>query len=93
MDLIGPLPPTPRGNHFVVVGVDAATKWVEAEAITNKRAATIRSWLYTNIICRYGAPEEIVTDNGKEFCRDFKNMLADLKIRHRHTSQYHPQTN
>jgi hypothetical protein len=81
------------GNCYAVVAVDAATKWVEAGAIPNKRSATIRSWTYINIICRFGAPTEMVSDNGKEFSKNFSKMLQPLHIRHRHTSQYHPQAN
>jgi uncharacterized protein YoxC len=93
IDLVGPLPRSKMGNCYAVVAVDAATKWVEAGAIPNKRSATIRSWTYINIICRFGAPTEMVSDNGKEFSKNFSKMLQPLHIRHRHTSQYHPQAN
>ncbi len=38
VDVLGPLPPTKRGNKFVLVIVDTFTKWTEAVAIPNQEA-------------------------------------------------------
>jgi hypothetical protein len=42
----------------------------------------------------YGIPEEVVSDNGKEFCNATVKELWDrLKIKHRTTTPYHPRSN
>ncbi|GKE57902.1 reverse transcriptase domain-containing protein [Tanacetum coccineum] len=47
-----------------------------------------------NIVCRYGLPGEIVSDNEKQF-RDnlFKDWCENLNIKQRFASIKHPQTN
>ena len=41
MDVIGPLPKTPRGNRFVLVVVDYFTRWPEAYAVPDQTALTV----------------------------------------------------
>ena len=41
MDILGPLPETPRGNKYILVLGDHFTKWTEAYAMQNMEAATV----------------------------------------------------
>lgn len=46
------------------------------------------------IVRNHGVPEELVTNNGTEFCsNEFTNYLKDIGIEHKKNSPYHPQTN
>ncbi|GJX89313.1 reverse transcriptase domain-containing protein [Tanacetum coccineum] len=46
------------------------------------------------IVCRFGLPGEIISDNGKQFCDNpFKDWCARLSITQRFASVKHPQTN
>ncbi|CAG8651252.1 13824_t:CDS:1, partial [Gigaspora rosea] len=38
IDIVSPLPNTPRGNRYIVVATDYMTKWPEARAIKNTNA-------------------------------------------------------
>ena len=38
--------------------------WVEAEAYANITDKEVQKFAWKNIICRYGLPYEIITDNG-----------------------------
>ena len=38
MDLIGPIPETPRGNRYIITLTDYFSKWVEAAALPDKTA-------------------------------------------------------
>ena len=51
---MGPFPPAIKQLKFLVVGIDYFTKWVEAEALTTITKKNIRSFVWKNIICRYG---------------------------------------
>lgn len=93
VDLIGPLHRTPSGNSYIIMAVDSATKFAEAGAVSNKWAMTVNRWFYHNVVCRYGCPVEVVTDNGLEFAGQFASTLELLGINHRPTSTYHPQAN
>jgi hypothetical protein len=67
MDLVGPLP-TAQGNcRLAAVAVDYFTKWVEAKPLANIKATTIQKFFWTNIVCRFGVPRELIVDNGKQF--------------------------
>ena len=65
LDIMDPFPTAIRQLKFLVVGIDYFTKWVEAEALATITEKNIRSFLWRNIICRYGIPRVLVFDNGK----------------------------
>ena len=46
-----------------------------------------------NIICRYGVPHEMITDNKTHFQAEFEEFLKKYGIQHHHSSPYRPQTN
>ena len=93
IDLMGPFPVTPRGNRYVVCRIDAFTKWPEAAAIPNKEASTLAHFFLSDIISRHGAPQTVVSDNGREFNGEFLRLLEDCHIEHRHSSPNYPHTN
>ena len=47
MDLIGPMPETPRGNKYVVTLTDYFTKWAEAAPLPDKTALGIAKFIYS----------------------------------------------
>ena len=49
----------------VGIGIDYFTKWVEAKALATITEKNIRSFIWKNIIYRYGIPRVLVSDNGK----------------------------
>ena len=62
---MGPVPTAVRQLKFLVVGIDYFTKWVEAKALATIIEKNIWSFFWKNIICRYGIPRVLVSDNGK----------------------------
>lgn len=88
VDYLGPF-----CNVYILVIVDAHTKWVEAyptHDITS--ATTIR--LLQETFSRFGLPITIVSDNGSQF-RSFElnQFLKNNGINHKYTASYHPATN
>ena len=70
------------------------TKWVEAEPLTTITEKSIRTFVWKNIICRYGIPRVLVSDNGKQFDNSaFKSFCSELGIRNHYSSPAHPQAN
>ena len=58
----------PQGKgqvKFLIVAIDYFTKWVEAEALATITEARIRSFVWKNIICRFGILRTITSDNGR----------------------------
>ena len=64
LDIMGPFPTAIRQLKFLVVGIDYFTKWVEVEALTTITEKNIRSLVWRCIICRFGIPRVLVSNNG-----------------------------
>ena len=67
-DLFGPLKTSDSGKKFILCMTDALTKYVELVPLQNKEATTVAEAIFDKWICRFGAPLDLVTDQGKEFC-------------------------
>ncbi|CAL9000432.1 unnamed protein product, partial [Prunus brigantina] len=94
LDLIGPMPEGKGQVKYAVVAVDYFTKWAEAEALATITAARIETFVWQNIVCRFGIPNIIVTDNGRQFDNaKFKQFCSNLKIKLCFASPAHPQSN
>ncbi len=94
IDIVGPLPVTERGNRYIVTCIDYMTKWVEAKPLPDKSARQVAWFLYEEIICRYGCPQIIQSDNGLEFVNEVvKELLKQFQIWHQTVSPYRPQAN
>ena len=88
------LPFTESGIRYLHVFVDYLTKWVEAFPIQDQSAETIARLLVTEIFCRHGAPELLLSDRGANFLSNlFTEVCKLLNISKVNTSGYHPQTN
>lgn len=94
LDLSGSYPRSLSGNRYIVGFVDVFSGWPEAFAVPDKKAENIAHLLIDEIFPRYGAPLQIITDNGTENeNRIVKETLMTLNISHVTTSYYHPQSN
>ena len=67
MDLIGSLPTGKGQAKHAIVAVDYFTKWAEAEPLTSITERKTTEFIWKNLICRFGIPYAIVSDNGKQF--------------------------
>ena len=93
VDLAGPFPKTARGNTYVMVCVEAFSKHAELIPIPSKDTDVTAHAFLHNVIARFGACAEVVTDQGTEWDSDFYDMLTDAFIDHRRTSANRPQSN
>ncbi|GJU56536.1 reverse transcriptase domain-containing protein [Tanacetum coccineum] len=94
IDIAGPFPEGPGKVKFLILAMDYFTKWIEAKPVATITGNQIKKFVWDNIVCRFGLPEEIISDNGKQF-RDnpFKDWCEKLCIRQHFASVKHPQTN
>ena len=87
----------PQGKgqvKFLLVAIDYFTKWVEVEALATITEARIRSFVWKNIICRFGIPRTIISDNGRQFDNQgFRDFCSGLSIKNQFSSPGHPQAN
>ena len=93
VDLLGPLPTSKSGNRYVMVMVEGFSKHLEVDVSAEKTSLfTAKAFLH-NVLSRFGAPAEVVSDQGSEFLGEFHELLASNFIDHRTTSANHPSAN
>lgn len=94
MDLIGPLPRTDGGARYILTVTDYFTRWCEGYPIPDKTAETVALTFMGQFVARYGCPEVILSDQGKEFDNALFHacvrLMETYKVR---TSPYHAQCN
>ncbi|XP_021827603.1 uncharacterized protein LOC110768210 [Prunus avium] len=94
LDLIGPMPNGKGQTKFAIVAVDYFTKWAEAEPLATITTTQVQSFVWKNLICRFGIPHSIITDNARQFDNaKFKAFCSGLNINLRFSSPAHPQAN
>ena len=93
MDVVGPLPESRAGNRYILVLSDYASRYALTVAMEDQKAITIAEHLTNKIITKYGAPEQILTDQGTNFLSKLIEEICMLfKVKQLRTTSYHPQT-
>ena len=91
---MGPLPQGKRQMKFLLVAIGYFTKWVEAEALATITETKVQNFVWKNIVCRFGFPRTIISDNGRQFdSQAFRSFCSNLGIRNKYSSPGHPQAN
>ena len=91
MDIVGPLPRSRSGCHYILVICDYATQYPEAIPLRSIDAEHIAEELI-KVFARVGIPEEILTDQGSNFTSKLLSEFYQLlKVQAVRTSPYHPQ--
>ena len=97
IDLVGPMPPTTGGRCMMIMTTDYLTKWVEVEPMTTTTTTTqtdIERFIWRNIICRFGIPQFIVTNNGPQFAdEDLTKFFQKYNIKQHMSMPRYPQGN
>ena len=64
INVIGAIEPKASNRHrFILVTIDCFTKWVKATSYTCVTRSVVVRFIKKEIICRYGLPWKIITDN------------------------------
>ena len=93
LDIHGSLPTTKIGSKYVLVIGDYFSKWTEAFPIIDMEAKTVAKVLIDEFICRFGTPEQIHTDEGRNFESElFQELCSILSIQKTRTTPYHSQS-
>nr|XP_009763664.1 PREDICTED: uncharacterized protein K02A2.6-like [Nicotiana sylvestris] len=90
MVVIGPIEPAVSNGHkFILVAIDYFTKWVEVVSFKDVTKKVTTDFVRDPIVCRFGVPESIITDNATNLNRDLvKAMCETFKIKHRNSTTY-----
>lgn len=95
IDVIGPIEPkASNGHRFILVAIDYFTKWVEASSYASVTKNVVVRFIKKELICRYGLPSKIITDNGTNLNNKMMEELCnDFKIQHHNSTPYRPKMN
>ena len=93
MDLLDMSVTTARGNRYVLVMVDCFTRWTEAFPLPDKTAQSVADAFFNQVVCRFGMPSVIHSDQGREFENKIMQELCLLGGSHKtKTTPYHPES-
>ena len=78
IDILCELPITEKGNKYILVIGDYFTKWTECFPMPNMEAVTVAKILVNEVIARFGIPNQIHSDQGKQFESKLFKELCQL---------------
>jgi hypothetical protein len=77
-----------NGYKYVVLARDEATTYPEGRMLRSINAAALTRFIIEEVITRWGAIKEIVTDNGPEFGATVKELARRYAVGHIRISAY-----
>jgi hypothetical protein len=85
--------PHAGGFRYIVQARCSLTAWPEWRALRTETGCTLGAFLFEEILCRWGAVEEIITDNGTAYIAALDWLAKCYDIRHIRISAYNSHTN
>ena len=78
VDILEPLPESDAGNSYLLVIGDYFTCWMEAFPIPNQEAITVARALVDKFFCRFGLPEQLHSDQGRQFESELLQQICNI---------------
>ncbi len=80
-----------RHNRYVLVMVEHFSKWIELVPSLDKSSKGVAYAFFDKVFSHFGAPAEVLTDQGTEFQGEFQVLCDKALIDHQTTSRDHPE--
>ena len=94
MNTKGPISPSSDGNSYVYVIVDAFTNYVVLHSSPKKDAANALTVLFDLWIVKFGIPDILVKDNGKEYINgEVTHFCRTYNVQFKPQTPYAPWSN
>jgi hypothetical protein len=85
--------PRTSGYHYIVQACCSLSSYLEHRKLHKENGSTIGTFIFEEILCCWGALEEIVTDNGLVFIEALNWLAEQYGIHHICISPYNSQAN
>jgi hypothetical protein len=85
--------PPAGGYRYIVQARCSLTAWPEWRALRTETGRTLGAFIFEDILCRWGAVEEIVTDNGTPYVAALDWLAGKYGICHIRISAYNSRAN
>jgi hypothetical protein len=93
LDILGPFPRAQGGYRYLYVAINKFTKWAKVEPMHTILARSAIKFI-CGLICHFGVPNRIITDNGSQFTSGlFREYCASVGIKICFASVAHPRSN
>ena len=94
IDLLGWLPGTPGGHHYLLVAIDSFSGMVSLTPIVNKQSDTVAQALVQGWFSKWTYPRSITQDQGSEFGSNlWASLCKKLGVKQVFSSAAHPISN
>jgi len=91
-DFVGRFPDTPRGNKYIIIGVDHFTCFLFSQAVRDRQGKSAVS-LLMGIVRQFAWPRSVYTDNGAHLVSgEFAKVLSKLCVIHLPAPKSHTQS-
>jgi len=93
INLVGPLPVS-SGFRYYLTAINRYTRWPEALPLSDITAEAVAKAFVSVEIARFGCPQQIITDHGRQFeARLFKTLATITRSSLTQTTAWHPASN
>ena len=93
MDILSGHPTATDGSKYILVLVDAFTKWIEAYPLPDQEAHTCMRAAYDGFFSRFGFPLQLHSDQGRNFESSLVKELCSLTgVYKTRTTPFHPRS-
>jgi transposase InsO family protein len=83
-----------RGCHYIMTACCSFSRFVISSPLRDKTALSVARALVSDVILKFGAPQSILTDLGREFQNElWKELCRLLRVTRLRTTAYCPSTN
>jgi len=87
------LMPRSNGFRYIVHGRRSLSSYLEWHMLRHENSRTLKYFVFEDILCCWGAVEEIVTDNGLVFVQAVEYLLKQYHINHIRILPYNSRAN
>jgi len=82
INILGPFPLAIRQMKYLIVAIEYFKNWIEAEPVAQITAHKVQLFVWKNIVCHFGVPRHLVSDNGTQFASlQMGKLCSELGIK------------